>query len=133
MGHTSAKSTPTLQSTRWGALKLRNPSSFILFQEVTLNVVTPPSFTNTSESQLERRSGDTTALFCHVEGQRAPGTRKYCITPGEPRPTVTWRRAGGQLINLHQAADQLNFTGPVLLLGKLGPRYYNVTLNKYKF
>ena len=39
-----------------------------MLQEVILNVVTPPSFTNTSESRLDRRSGDTTALFCQVQG-----------------------------------------------------------------
>ena len=34
-----------------------------------LNVVTAPTFTNTSESRLDRRAGDTTSLFCHVKGQ----------------------------------------------------------------
>ena len=49
---------------------MSEPLRNITLQEVILNVVTAPSFTNTSESRLDRRAGDTTSLFCHVKGQQ---------------------------------------------------------------
>ena len=41
---------------------------------------------------------------------------------GEPQPTVTWRRADGQPINLLHRGGQAESHGPVLQLGKLSPR-----------
>ena len=52
-------------------IRLPEPKThYFSLQEVILNVVTPPSFTNTSESQMDRRSGEITSLFCHVKGQQ---------------------------------------------------------------
>ena len=36
--------------------------------EVVLKVVTPPTFTNTSESEVRVETGRPAALFCHAEG-----------------------------------------------------------------
>lgn len=55
-------------------------------QEVDLFVVTPPVFTNTSESERKVRSGVPTFLMCKADGI--------------PKPFITWRREGGEMINL---------------------------------
>ena len=39
-----------------------------MLQEVVLKVVTPPTFTNTSESEVRVETGRPAALFCHAEG-----------------------------------------------------------------
>ena len=42
--------------------------SILMLQEVVLKVVTPPTFTNTSESEVRVETGRPAALFCHAEG-----------------------------------------------------------------
>jgi len=77
-------------------------------QEVDLFVVTPPVFTNTSESERKVMSGVPTFLMCKADGI--------------PKPFITWRRQGGEMINLQHRGGQPEFQGPILPLGELSPR-----------
>ena len=77
-----------------------------MLQEVVLKVVTPPTFTNTSESEVRVETGRPAALFCHAEGItnniRYPNITlyKHALLSGEPRPVVTWTRADGSMLHL---------------------------------
>jgi len=77
-------------------------------QEVDLFVVTPPVFSNTSESERKVLSGVPTFLMCKADGI--------------PKPFITWRREGGEMINLQHRGGQPEFQGEVLPLGELSPR-----------
>ena len=44
--------------------------SILMLQEVVLKVVTPPTFTNTSESEVRVETGRPAALFCHAKGRQ---------------------------------------------------------------
>ena len=56
-----------------------------MLQEVVLKVVTPPTFTNTSESEVRVETGRPAALFCHAEGiannSRYPNITLQICTP----------------------------------------------------
>eukprot|EP00090_Calanus_glacialis_P035887 TRINITY_DN61203_c0_g1_i1.p1 TRINITY_DN61203_c0_g1~~TRINITY_DN61203_c0_g1_i1.p1 ORF type:complete len:423 (-),score=59.82 TRINITY_DN61203_c0_g1_i1:108-1376(-) len=77
-------------------------------QEVDLFVVTPPVFTNTSESERKVLSGVPTFLMCKADGI--------------PKPFITWRREGGEMINLQHRGGHPEFQGDILPLGELSPR-----------
>ena len=77
-------------------------------QEVSLYVVTPPYFGNTSESEVRLLRGTPASMFCEARG--------------EPKPTVTWKRSDGSTINLQHRGGQLESFGSHLQLGKLTPR-----------
>ena len=88
---------------------------------MTLYVVKPPSFSNTSQSELRLMSGEPASIFCKARG--------------EPSPTITWRRSNGNTINLQHRGSQPKSIGSVLQLGKLTPRdsgdYLCIAKNDY--
>ena len=92
-----------------------------LCQEVSLYVVTPPVFFNTSESQQRFTSGTAARMFCEARG--------------EPEPSITWRRSEGRTINLQHRGSQNLSVGAVLQLGKLTRRdsgdYLCIARNNY--
>ena len=92
-----------------------------LSQEVSLYVVTPPMFLNSSESQQRFLSGTAARLFC--------------FAGGEPEPSVTWRRSDGRTINLQHRGSQNQSEGGVLQLGAVTRRdsgdYLCIASNNY--
>ena len=77
-------------------------------QGVSLYVVKPPAFTNTTESEVSLMIGTQARLFCQAAG--------------EPEPSITWSRSGGHTINLQHRGGHSKSFGTVLQLGKLTPR-----------
>ena len=88
---------------------------------MSLYVVKPPVFANTSESEVSLVTGSPARIFCQAEG--------------EPEPTITWRRSEGATINLQHRAGHSKSLGSVLQLGKLTPRdsgdYFCIAKNDY--